>query len=129
MKLVHRDPACGSYDTEDWLRHVLGDGAVDVGDDNLVVPVPQIDGALAAARALVLGCDAKRHIVRSFLQFQAGLVTQGEQWRHREAQESSSTGLGSYNEATNLGQWFWVDDCDCVPPIGQTLEEGSLLFT
>lgn len=90
----------------DWLRHVLGDGAVNVRDDHFVIPVPQIDGALAAARALVLGRDAKRHIIRSLLQFQAGLVTQGEQWTRQEAQESSSTSTGSYNEATNLWTWF-----------------------
>ena len=57
--------------------HVLGDGAINVRDNDFVVPVPQVDGALAAACALVLGGDAKGHIIRSLLQFQTGLVTQG----------------------------------------------------
>lgn len=57
--------------------HVLGDGAIDVRDDDFVVPVPQVDGALAAARALVLGGDAKRHVIGTLLQFQTRLVTEG----------------------------------------------------
>lgn len=52
----------------------LCDGAVDVGNDDLIVPVPQVDGAHAAARALVLGGDAEGDIVESFPQLQAGLV-------------------------------------------------------
>jgi len=61
------------------VRYVLGDGAIDVRDNDFIVPVPQIDGALAAACALVLGGDAEHHIVRSLLQFQTGLETQGRQ--------------------------------------------------
>lgn len=52
----------------------LCDGAVDVGDDDLVVPVPQGDGAHAAARALVLGGDAEGDVVEPLPQLQAGLV-------------------------------------------------------
>lgn len=63
-------------------RHVLGDGAINVGDNDSVVPVPQVDCALAAAGALVLGGDAKRHIVGAFFQFQTGLVTQGTLLKH-----------------------------------------------
>ena len=46
---------------------ILGDGAVDVGDDDFVVPVPQVDGALAAAGALVLRGDAEHDVVRALL--------------------------------------------------------------
>ena len=49
------------------------DGPIDVRDDHLVVPVPQVDGALAAARALVLRGDAEHHIVGAILQLQAFL--------------------------------------------------------
>lgn len=44
---------------------VLGDGAVDVRDDDLVVPVPQVDGALAATCPLVLSGDAEGDIIRA----------------------------------------------------------------
>lgn len=69
----------GCGEQHESATDVLGDGSIDIGDDDLVVPVPQIDGALAAARALVLCGDAERHIIGPFLQFEAGLVTQGEQ--------------------------------------------------
>lgn len=72
-------------------KHVLGDGAINVRDDNLVVPVPQIDGAFAATCALVLSGDAKCHIIRSLLQFEAGLVTQADQSKHVKAQMISFT--------------------------------------
>jgi len=52
---------------------VLGDGAVDVGDDDLVVPAPQVDGALAAARPLVLRGGAEGDVIRPLSQLQAGL--------------------------------------------------------
>lgn len=55
---------------------ILGDGAVNVRDDDFVVPVPQVDGSFTAACTLVLGGDAERHVIRPLLQFQAGLVTQ-----------------------------------------------------
>lgn len=61
------------------MKYILGDGAINVRDDDFVIPVPQINGALTAACALVLGGDAKCHIIRSLLQFQTGLETQGEQ--------------------------------------------------
>ena len=57
--------------------HVLGDGAVYVRDNDSVVPVPHVDGSLAAACSLVLSGDTKGNIVGSLLQFQTGLVTQG----------------------------------------------------
>lgn len=50
-----------------------GDGPVDVRNDDFVVPVPQVDGALAAARALVLCGHAKDHVVGAVLQLQAFL--------------------------------------------------------
>ena len=49
------------------------DGPINVRDDHLVVPVPQVDGALAAARALVLRGDTEHHVVRAVLQLQAFL--------------------------------------------------------
>ena len=52
---------------------LLGDGAVNVRDHHLVVPVPQVDGGLAAARALVLSCHAERHLVGAVLQVQPSL--------------------------------------------------------
>lgn len=68
---------------------VLGNGAVNVRDNDFVVPVPQVDGAFAAARALVLCGDAKCHIIRPLLQFQTGLVTERKQnseaiWRQSQ---------------------------------------------
>lgn len=53
---------------------VLGDGAIDVRDNDSVIPVPKVDGALTAACALVLCSDAERHVVRSLFQFQTGLL-------------------------------------------------------
>lgn len=55
---------------------VLGDGAVDVGDDHLVLPAPQVDGALAATRPLVLGGDTEGDVVGSVSQLQFGLRTE-----------------------------------------------------
>lgn len=43
---------------------ILGDGAIDVGDYDLVVPVPQVDGAFAATCALVLSGYAEGDIIR-----------------------------------------------------------------
>lgn len=58
----------------DW-KHILSDGAIDVRDDDFIVPVPQVNGPVAAARPLVLGGDAKGHVIRALLQLQTGLVT------------------------------------------------------
>lgn len=69
----------GCGEQHESATDVLGDGSINIRDDDLVVPVPQIDGALAAARALVLCGDAERHIIGPFLQFEASLVTQEEQ--------------------------------------------------
>lgn len=49
------------------------DCPVNVGNDDFVVPVPQIDGAFTAARALVLRGDAEHHVVGAVLQLQAFL--------------------------------------------------------
>lgn len=54
-------------------EYILGDGSINIWYDNFVIPVPKVDGAFTAARALVLCCDAERHIVGSFLQFQTSL--------------------------------------------------------
>lgn len=52
---------------------LLCDGPVDVRNDDLVVPVPQVDGALAATRPLVLSGYAKGDIIGSISELQAGL--------------------------------------------------------
>ena len=56
--------------------HTPGDGAVDVRDDDPVVPAPQVDGALASAGALVLGGHTEHHIVRTVLQLEGHLTTE-----------------------------------------------------
>lgn len=61
------------------MTNVLGDGSINIRDDDFVIPVPQVDGALAATRALVLGGNAERHIIGPLLEFQAGLVKRGAQ--------------------------------------------------
>ncbi|GAA6075681.1 uncharacterized, partial [Tachysurus ichikawai] len=40
-----------------------GDGAINIGDDDFVIPVPQVDGSFTATRALVLSGDAEHHVV------------------------------------------------------------------
>lgn len=52
-----------------------GDGSINVRDDYLVVPAPQIDCAVAAAGPLILGGDAEHHVVRTLLQLQSHLST------------------------------------------------------
>lgn len=44
------------------------DCSVDIRNDDFVVPVPQIDGAFTAARALILCGDAENHIIGAILQ-------------------------------------------------------------
>lgn len=56
---------------------LLGDGAIDVRDHHLVIPVPQVDGGLTAACALVLSRDTECHLVGAILQIQPSLW-QGE---------------------------------------------------
>lgn len=55
------------------LFSILGDGAIDVRDDDLVVPVPQVDGSFAATGSLVLSGYAERDVVWAVSQLQAGL--------------------------------------------------------
>lgn len=59
--------------TASWVS--LGDGAIYVRDDHLVIPVPQVDGGFATAGALVLGSHTEDHIVSSFMQVQTSLGT------------------------------------------------------
>lgn len=61
------------------MTNVLGNSPINIRDDDFVIPVPQVDGALTATRALVLGGDAERHIIGPLFEFQAGLMRQGEQ--------------------------------------------------
>lgn len=49
------------------------DCPVDIRNDNFIVPVPQIDGAFAATRALVLRGDTENHVIGAILQLQAFL--------------------------------------------------------
>lgn len=58
-----------------WLCPLPCDGSIYVGDNNLVVPAPEIDGAIAAARALVLRGHAEHYFIRTFLQLQGSLQT------------------------------------------------------
>lgn len=55
------------------LFPVLGDGSIDVGYDDFVVPVPQVDGALATTRSLVLSSYAEGDVIWTISQLQAGL--------------------------------------------------------
>lgn len=52
-----------------------GDGSINVRDDYLVVPAPQVDCAVAAAGTLILGGDAEHNVVRTLLQLQSHLST------------------------------------------------------
>lgn len=51
----------------------LCDGAINVGDYDLVIPVPQVDGALAATRSLILSGYAEGDVIKPLSQLQAGL--------------------------------------------------------
>lgn len=74
METEHREPlhpllistqrpsSCNISVTRDIL--VLGDGTIDVRDYDLVVPAPQIDGALAATCPLVLSGYAEGDMIR-----------------------------------------------------------------
>ena len=47
-------------------QHVgLSDRAVDVGNDNFVGPLPEVQVAAAAGRALVCGCHAELNFVHA----------------------------------------------------------------
>lgn len=58
-----------------FCARLPGDGSVYVRDDYLVVPAPEIDGAVAAAGSLILGGDAEHHVIRALLQLQTRLST------------------------------------------------------
>ena len=49
---------------------LLGYCPVNVGNDDLVVPVPQVNGPSTAAGALILGCDTKHDVVWAILEVQ-----------------------------------------------------------
>lgn len=51
----------------------LCDGAIDVGDYDLIIPVPQVDGSLAATCSLILGGYAEGDVIKPLSQLQAGL--------------------------------------------------------
>jgi len=44
-------------------RCVLGNGAVDVGNNDLIVPLPQIDVTVTSCGALILSCHRERCVV------------------------------------------------------------------
>lgn len=50
-----------------------GDGSIYVRDDDLVVPVPEVDGALTPTGALVLGGHAEDDVVGTVLQLERHL--------------------------------------------------------
>lgn len=78
---------------KDLSEHIrLGDGAIDVGDDDFVIPVPQVDGALTAAGALVLRGDAECDIIWPLLQLQAGDLVRGETERFLVEMSAGLTG-------------------------------------
>lgn len=52
---------------------LLGDRSVNVGYNDAVVPVPQVNGGLATTGALVLCCHAEHHLVGSISQVQVPL--------------------------------------------------------
>lgn len=53
--------------------HAPGNGSIYVGDNYLVIPVPEVDGALTATGSLVLSGDAEHDIVRPVLQLKRQL--------------------------------------------------------
>lgn len=54
-----------------------GDGSIYVWDDDLVVPVPEVDGALTATGSLVLGGHAEDDIIGTILQLEGHLCVTG----------------------------------------------------
>lgn len=59
---------------------VPGDGAVNVRNDNLIIPSPQVNGALTPTSALVLCGDTEDDIIGSFLQVQTPLGDSGQRY-------------------------------------------------
>lgn len=68
------DP-CLSVGQRACVSPLPGDGSIYIRDDYLIIPAPEIDCAIAATGALILGGHAEHHIVRTLLQLQAGLPT------------------------------------------------------
>lgn len=50
-----------------------GDGSIYVRDDDLVIPVPEVDGSLTAAGSLILSGHAEHHVVGAVLQLEGQL--------------------------------------------------------
>lgn len=66
-------------DSREFHARLPRDGSVNVRDDDLVVPAPEIDCAVAAAGTLILGGDAEHNVIRTLLQLQTHLSTQSIQ--------------------------------------------------
>lgn len=70
------------------MTYLLGNSSIDVRNDNLVIPVPQVDGTLAAARALVLSGDAEDDVIGALSELQTGLANtkqpRGQVYRSRQ---------------------------------------------
>lgn len=99
---------------------LLGDGPVDVRDDDFVVPVPQVDGALAAARALVLRGDAESHVVGAFLQFQTGLAAEAQQrWKNKPHSICSQRGDHTARSQLVIVKLRSVIGCERIYSIGR----------
>lgn len=62
-------------DRKEFHVRLPRDGSVDVRDDDLVVPAPEIDCAVAAAGTLILGGDTEHNVIRTLLQLQTHLST------------------------------------------------------
>lgn len=67
------------------MNDIPGDSSIYVWDNYLVVPVPEVDGALTAAGSLVLSGHTEHHIVWTILQLEGHLCVGGrERKRERE---------------------------------------------
>lgn len=73
------------------MNDIPGDCSIYVRDNYLVVPVPEVDGALTAAGSLVLSGHTEHHIIWTILQLERHLCVgerDGEGERARENQRA-----------------------------------------
>lgn len=63
-----------------------GDGSIYVRDNDLVIPVPQVDGSLTAARSLVLSGYTEHNLIRTVLQLQRHL----REWDKKETDKTEN---------------------------------------
>lgn len=73
-----------------------GDGSIYVRDDDLVIPVPEVDGSLTAAGSLILSGHAEHHVIGAVLQLK------GQLWgRESERRENAL-------KNNSQGEKYWV---------------------